>query len=96
MLLSERESIDKLKRESPLKFYQSKSISHQITLCLKLRNKMKEEDVVAMQTEIEIMEQVDHPNIVKLKNVYEDSGHYCLIMELMEGGEVSDLLIMKP
>ena len=39
------------------------------------------------------MQRVDHPNIVKLKNVYEDSGHYCLIMELMEGGEVSDFLI---
>ena len=49
---------------------------------------MSGEDVIAMQSEIEIMQRVDHPNIVKMFNVYEDEGHYCLIMELMQGGEV--------
>ena len=51
---------------------------------------MSAEDVTAMQSEIEIMQKVDHPNIVKMFNVYEDEGHYCLIMELMQGGEVSN------
>ena len=50
---------------------------------------MKEEDVAAMQNEIEIMKKVDHPNIVKMTSVYEDKSHYCLVMELMQGGEVS-------
>lgn len=56
---------------------------------------MTTEDVAAMQTEIDIMQQVDHPNIVKMVNVYEDTGHYCLIMELMNGGELFDFIIEK-
>jgi serine/threonine protein kinase len=39
-----------------------------------------------MQTEIEIMALVDHPNIVNLLAIYEDENCYCLVMEYMEGG----------
>lgn len=53
------------------------------------RRKMTPEDTVAMQNEIDIMREVDHPNIVKMLNVYEDKNHYCLVMELMCGGEVN-------
>jgi|TARA_B110001450_G_C17319733_1_gene358888 calcium-dependent protein kinase len=51
---------------------------------------MTEEDLVGMQTEIEILKTVDHPNVVKLIDVYEDERHICLVMELMEGGELFD------
>jgi serine/threonine protein kinase len=34
------------------------------------------------------LKQVDHPNIVKLYDIYEDEDNYYLIMELMTGGEV--------
>ena len=37
----------------------------------------------------------DHPNTVKLLQVYEDSAHYCLVMELMTGGELFDHIIEK-
>ena len=50
---------------------------------------MTPDDVIAMQNEIDIMKEVDHPNIVSMKRVYEDKAHYCLVMELMTGGEVS-------
>lgn len=50
---------------------------------------MNEEDIAAMQNEIEILRTVDHPNIVNMTAVYEDHAHYCLVMELMQGGEVS-------
>ena len=56
---------------------------------------MEEEDVVAMQNEIDILRQVDHPNIVKLVDFYEDPGHYCLIMEMMSGGELFDYITEK-
>jgi calcium-dependent protein kinase len=54
---------------------------------------MNAEDIVAMQNEIDIMREVDHPNIVKMLNVYEDKNHYCLVMELMTGGEVSENIL---
>jgi calcium-dependent protein kinase len=50
---------------------------------------MTEEDKVGLQNEIEILKSVDHPNIVKLLDVYEDDRHFFLIMEIMTGGEVS-------
>lgn len=56
---------------------------------------MNEEDNIALQTEIDILKQVDHPNIVKLFDVYEDNENYFLVMELMTGGEVFDVLLEK-
>jgi serine/threonine protein kinase len=41
-----------------------------------------------LETEIEILMQIDHPNIVKLFNVFEEEDHWCLVMELMEGGDL--------
>jgi serine/threonine protein kinase len=34
------------------------------------------------------MKEVDHPNIVNMIANYEDKGHYCIVMEFMQGGEV--------
>jgi serine/threonine protein kinase len=39
--------------------------------------------------EVEILQKIDHPNVVKMKQMYEDKGHYYIAMELMEGGQVS-------
>ena len=50
---------------------------------------MTEEDKLGLQNEIDILKQVDHPNIVKLFDVYEDEKYFFLVMELMRGGEVS-------
>ena len=46
------------------------------------------EDKLALQNEIDILTQVDHPNIVKLHEIFEDGDAYYLVMELMLGGEV--------
>ena len=59
------------------------------------KKKMSEEDKVSMKTEIEILKQVDHPNIVKLIDVFEDEKHWCLVMELMQGGELFDEILDK-
>ena len=58
-------------------------------LCCFLRRKLTEEDKVGLQNEIDILKQVDHPNIVKLYDIYEDDKYFFLVMELMMGGEVS-------
>ena len=56
---------------------------------------MSEEDRVGLQNEIDILKQVDHPNIVKLHDVYEDEKYFFLIMELMTGGELFDQILTK-
>ena len=48
-----------------------------------------------MQNEIDILTNVDHPNIVKLYDVFEDHRSYMLVMELMTGGELFDNLLEK-
>ena len=52
------------------------------------KEKMSDEDKIALETEIEILMQIDHPNIVKLFEVFNEDDHWCLVMELMEGGDL--------
>jgi len=52
-----------------------------------------EDKMFLVEKEIEIMSQLDHPNIVKLYEVYVNSEEVCLVMELAKGGEVFDKLI---
>ena len=51
---------------------------------------MSEEDLSALYQEIEILKSIDHPNIVKLIDIFEDERHVCLVMELLLGGELFD------
>jgi len=53
-----------------------------------IKHKMTEEDRVGLINEIDILKQVDHPNIVKLIDVYEDESTFSLVLELMSGGEL--------
>lgn len=59
------------------------------------KRKMNEEDIAGMQNEISILTQIDHPNVVKLVDTYEDKSHYCLIMELMQGGELFEVIMQR-
>lgn len=57
------------------------------------KRKMSEEDLTALYQEIEILKSIDHPNIVKLIDIFEDERHVCLVMELLLGGELFDQII---
>mgnify|MGYP000722134783 CR=1 FL=1 len=57
------------------------------------KKSIKDEDLQSMKVEIEILKKMDHPNIVKLHDVYEDEKFICLVMELMEGGELFDQIM---
>ena len=50
---------------------------------------------MGLQNEIDILKQVDHPNIVKLHDIYEDEKYFFLVMELMTGGELFDQILTK-
>jgi len=39
--------------------------------------------------------QVDHPNIVKMQDVYDDEDHFYIVLELMTGGELFDAILEK-
>ena len=40
--------------------------------------------------EIEVLKRIDHPNILKLYEFYEDDKRYYLVSELCTGGELFD------
>ena len=45
--------------------------------------------------EISILADMDHPNIVRLYEFYDESNKYCIVQELCAGGELFDVLIKK-
>lgn len=49
------------------------------------KNMFKKKDYQKMQKELDIMKRLDHPNIVKVIDVYEDSEHIYIITELCTG-----------
>jgi calcium-dependent protein kinase len=68
--------------------YACKSISKN-----KLRTQVDIEDV---RREVEIMRHLPkHPNIVTLKDTYEDESAVHLVMELCEGGELFDRIVAR-
>ncbi|KAI9121674.1 hypothetical protein K1719_008707 [Acacia pycnantha] len=59
----------------------------------KLRTAIDIEDV---RREVEIMKHLpEHPNIVNLKDTYEDDNDVHLVMELCEGGELFDRIVAR-
>jgi len=53
------------------------------------------DDQIALQTEVEILSQIDHPNIVKLHEIYDEKNRFSMVMELMTGGELFDRIVEK-
>ena len=47
------------------------------------------------QGEVNIMEALDHENIVKLYEVYECDVNFYLIMDLLKGGELFDEIVKR-
>ena len=52
--------------------------------------------VRSLRNEIELMAQLDHPNIARLQEVYEDEHYIYLVQELGSGGELFDVLEDQP
>lgn len=54
-------------------------------------NRIKSKASLAdLRNEVQIMSEVDHPNIVQLYETFETDDHLFLIMELCTGGELLD------
>jgi len=48
-----------------------------------------------MQSEIDILSQIDHPNVVKLFEIFDEKQCLYLVLELMTGGELFDRIVEK-
>eukprot|EP00551_Chaetoceros_affinis_P008224 CAMPEP_0203664150 /NCGR_PEP_ID=MMETSP0090-20130426/1616_1 /ASSEMBLY_ACC=CAM_ASM_001088 /TAXON_ID=426623 /ORGANISM="Chaetoceros affinis, Strain CCMP159" /LENGTH=380 /DNA_ID=CAMNT_0050527287 /DNA_START=163 /DNA_END=1305 /DNA_ORIENTATION=+ len=59
------------------------------------RPSLSEEDLKGLQQEIAILQEIDHPHIIKLYNVYHEPAKIYLVTELMSGGELFDRIVQK-
>mmetsp|Transcript_19588 Transcript_19588/g.45554 ORF Transcript_19588/g.45554 Transcript_19588/m.45554 type:complete len:520 (+) Transcript_19588:208-1767(+) len=50
-------------------------------------------DMRKFNREIEIMKSLDHPNIIKLYETFQDAHNICLVMEVCKGGELFDRIV---
>jgi calcium/calmodulin-dependent protein kinase I len=64
---------------------------------LKVINKknLDEDDLSILESEVSIMRQISHENIVSLYDVFDSRSKMCLVLDLLEGGEVFDRIIEK-
>lgn len=49
----------------------------------------------SLDNEIQVLRRLDHPNIVRLSDVFEDKSYVYLVMELVTGGELFDRIVEK-
>ena len=57
------------------------------------KKKIKKKDIEKFNTEISILRKSDHPNIIKIYEIYEDEHEINLIMEECTGGELFDDIV---
>ncbi len=73
----------------------NKRTGEKVAIKIISKTQLSEDDQLGLQNEIDILTHVDHPNIVKLFEVFEDTETYSLVMELMTGGELFDTILEK-
>jgi calcium-dependent protein kinase len=59
------------------------------------KDSMTPEEEKNFQDEIQILSKLDHPNILKLYEVYSDEKRYYIVTELCKGGELFDEISKK-
>ncbi|KEG01073.1 CAMK/CDPK protein kinase [Plasmodium vinckei vinckei] len=66
-----------------------------IQRAVKVVSKKKLKNIPRFRQEIDIMKNLDHPNVIKLLETFEDEEQIYLIMDLCTGGELFDKIIKK-
>lgn len=52
------------------------------------KDRLKQDEHESLLEEMAIMMSLDHPNITKLYEVYDQKTYYIMVLELCEGGEL--------
>jgi len=60
-----------------------------------LKKNQAEEELQLLQREIDIMQKLDHKNIISLEEVYDEKDTIYLVMELVSGGELFDQIVTR-
>ena len=52
------------------------------------RKGMSNADVLSIINEYHLLKQLDHPNVIKLYDMFKNDDHYYVVTELCEGGSL--------
>lgn len=56
---------------------------------------MDDDEKRMLFNEINILKEIDHPNIVKMYEFFEDDKRYYLVTEICKGGELFDEVLQR-
>jgi len=56
---------------------------------------LDDDEKMALQNEVEILATLDHPNVVKQFEIFEDDNQMYLVLEILSGGELFDRIVEK-
>jgi serine/threonine protein kinase len=59
------------------------------------KSKLTEADLLSLQQEVDILNSLNHPNIIKCYEVYDEPEFYYIVTELVTGGELFDRILTK-
>lgn len=60
------------------------------------KERVKQEDLgESIKKEVQLMKMIQHPNIVKLKEVLASNSKIYLVLELINGGDLFDIIKVK-
>ncbi|CAM9885186.1 unnamed protein product [Ectocarpus sp. 6 AP-2014] len=62
--------------------------------CVK-RADLPPDDEADLKMEVKLLQEIEHENIVKLYDFYEEKHFYYLVMEILNGGELFDRIVLK-
>ena len=62
---------------------------------IKKTAELKEDEILSLKEEVQVLRTVDHPNIIKLYDFFEEPNMFYMVTELMEGGELFDRIVKK-
>jgi len=59
------------------------------------KSKISEEELGMLRNEIEVLKMCQHPNIVQLLDIFEDSKKIHIVLELLKGGDLYDYMEIR-
>jgi calcium-dependent protein kinase len=49
---------------------------------------LSKEEEAALIVEVTVLAEMDHPNIVRINDFYDEKYNYCIVTEIVSGGEL--------
>ena len=57
------------------------------------KDHQKAKDIESLLKDVEILKKLDHPNIIKVYEFYQDASNYYIVTDFCAGGELFDRII---